>query len=89
MTARSVGVAQAAKDLDVHATMLRRCVRDFGSSCPDAFPSNGQLKPDDGELSNLRREFARLDVERDTLKKAVVGSAGQRNIFDLRCSDRT
>lgn len=69
VTARGVSVAQAAKDLDVHSTVLRRWVREFGSSGSDAFPGKGQLKPDDEELRRLRREVAKLKAERDILKK--------------------
>ncbi len=72
VTVRGVSVAQAARDLDVHATVLRRWVREFGSNGPDAFPGKGQLKPADEELRSLRREVAKLKAERDILKKAVA-----------------
>jgi transposase-like protein len=41
------------------------------------------------ELKRLRRENAVLKQERDIPKKAAVGSIGQRDIFGLRCSERT
>jgi transposase len=41
------------------------------------------------ENERLRRENRIPKEERDILKKATVGSTGQRNIFDLRCSVRT
>ena len=41
------------------------------------------------ENERLRRENRILREERDILKKATVVSTGQRNIFDLRCSERT
>ena len=69
---RGVSVAQASKDLDVHATVLRRWVREFSSSGTDAFPGKGQLKPDDEELRSLKREVAKLKAERDILKKAAA-----------------
>ena len=72
VTARGVSVAQAAKDLDVHITVLRRWVRELGSNGSNAFPGKGQLKPDDEELRNLRREVAKLKAERDILKKAIA-----------------
>jgi len=72
VTVRGLSVAQASRDLDVHATVLRRWVREFGSSGPDAFPGKGQLKPDDEELRGLRREVAKLKAERDVLKKATA-----------------
>ena len=40
VTVRGVSVAQASKDLDVHATVLRRWVREFGSSDRDAIPGD-------------------------------------------------
>ena len=69
---RGASIAQAARDLDLHATVLRRWVREFGLSGPDAYPGKGQLKPDDEELRRLRREAARLKAERDILKKAAA-----------------
>lgn len=69
---RGVSVAQASRDLDVHATVLRRWVREFGSNGPDAFPGKGQLKPDDEELRRLRREVVKLKAERDILKRATA-----------------
>lgn len=72
VVARGVSVAQASRDLDVHATVLRRWVREFGSSGHDAFPGKGQLKPDDEEVRSLRREVAKLKAERDILKKAAA-----------------
>jgi transposase len=41
------------------------------------------------EIRRLKRELARVTEERTILKKATVGSTGQRNFFDLRCSERT
>ena len=41
------------------------------------------------ENERLRRENRILKENRDILKKPPVGSTGQRNIFDLRCSERT
>ena len=38
VVARGVSVAQASRDLDVHATVLRSWVREFGSSGADTFP---------------------------------------------------
>ena len=76
VTARGVSVAPAAKDLDGHATVLRRWVREFGSNGPDASPGKGQLKPDDEVLRSLRREVAKLKAERDILKKPQPASLG-------------
>jgi len=72
VVARGVSVAQASMDLDVHATVLRRWIREFGSRGDDAFPGKGRLKPDDEELRSLRLEVAKLKAERDILKKAAA-----------------
>jgi transposase-like protein len=47
------------------------------------------MRADLAEIAALKKEVARLRAERDILKKAVVGSTGQLNIFDLRCFERT
>ena len=53
---RGVKVAQAARDLDVHAAVLRSWVREFAGDPRDAFPGNGQMKPEQLEIERLRRE---------------------------------
>ena len=69
---RGVSVAQAARDLDLHGTMLRRWIREFGDGPDGAFPGHGQMKPEDEEVRRLRREVAKLKAERDILKKAAL-----------------
>jgi transposase len=69
---RGVKVAQAARDLDVHATVLRSWVREFAGDPRDAFPGNGQMKPEQLEIERLRREIVKLKAERDILKKAAA-----------------
>ena len=67
-----VSVAQAARDLGVHANVLRNWVRAHRADPAHAFPGNGQQKPEDAELTRLRREVAHLKMERDILKKAAA-----------------
>jgi transposase len=69
---RGVTVAQAARDLDVSHTLIRKWVRQFAADPKDAFPGQGQQKPEDAELTRLRREVVRLKMERDILKKAAA-----------------
>ena len=76
---RGVTVAQAARDLGVHGTVLRRWVLEWGADSPQAFPGQGQMKPEQTELARLRREIIKLKAERDILKKAAVGSSGACN----------
>ena len=69
---RGVTMAQAARDLDLSVTLVRKWVRQFAADPTEAFPGQGQQKPADVELTQLRREVARLKMERDILKKAAV-----------------
>ena len=47
---RGVSVAQAARDLDLHQNMLRNWVREFGADPAQAFPGQGQMKPEQAEI---------------------------------------
>ncbi len=69
---RGVTVAQAARDLGVHGTVLRRWARERMGDPQQAFPGQGQMKPDQLEIERLRREVTKLKAERDILKKAAA-----------------
>ena len=69
---RGVSAAQAARDLEVHANVLRKWVGDFASDPQQAFPGHGQMKPEQLEIDRLRRQVAKLKAERDILKKAAA-----------------
>ena len=69
---RGVGYAQAARDLDVHQTVLRSWVRAFADDPQQAFPGHGQMKPEQAEIARLKRELIKLKAERDILKKAAA-----------------
>lgn len=69
---RGVSVPQASRDLDVHATVLRKWVKAFSADPKEAFPGKGQMKPEQLEIDRLRKEVAKLKAERDILKKAAA-----------------
>ena len=69
---RGVTVAQAARDLGVHGTVGRRWVQEYAADLQQAFPGQGQMKPDQVEIERLRREVIKLKAERDILKKAAA-----------------
>ena len=69
---RGVSVAQAAKDLDVHENVLRKWVRELREEPQEPFPGNGKQKAQDAEIARLRKEVAKLKLERDILKKAAA-----------------
>ena len=78
---RGVTVAQAARDLGVHANVLREWIRAFAADPQQAFPGHGQMKPEQLEIAQLKREVTKLKAERDILKKAAVHSTDGRNMM--------
>jgi transposase len=72
VTDRGVAVAQAARDLDVAESVLRRWMRELTAIPVAAFPGNGQMRADLVEIAALKKEVARLRAERDILKKAAA-----------------
>jgi transposase len=69
---RGVSAAQAARDLGVHDNVMRKWVKEFGSDPVQAFPGQGQMKPEQAEIERLKREVNKLKAERDILKKAAA-----------------
>jgi len=69
VTDRGVAVAQAARDLDVAESVLRRRMRVQTATPATAFSGNGQMPADLAEIAALKNEVARLRAERDILKK--------------------
>lgn len=63
------GVTQVASDLDIHPNLLHTWKRQLAGSGAKAFPGNG--KPVDPELSQLKKDNARLKMEVEILKKAA------------------
>src|ERR1700761_2470673 len=66
---RGVSYAQASQDLSVHQSQLRNWVKAQADDPVHAFPGQGQMKPEQLEIAQLKREVARLKAERDILKK--------------------
>jgi transposase len=69
---RGVSYVQASADLNVHTSQLRDWVKKFSDDPQQAFPGNGQMKPEQLEIARLKREVAKLKAERDILKKAAA-----------------
>jgi len=72
VTERGVAVAQAARDLGVVESVLRRWMRELAQDPREAFPGKGVMKPEQAEIDRLRKEVAKLKMERDILKKAAA-----------------
>ena len=72
VTERGVAVAQAARDLDLAESVLRRWMRELAAAPAAAFPGHGQQRADLAEIAALKKEVAKLKAERDILKKAAA-----------------
>ena len=51
---------------------LRHWVKAFADDPQHAFPGVGQMKPEQLEITRLKREVIKLKAERDILKKAAA-----------------
>jgi len=67
---RGVSFAQASHDLSVHQSQLRSWVKALAADPQHAFPGQGQMKPEQLEIAQLKREVIKLKAERDILKKS-------------------
>jgi transposase len=79
ITDHGYGVSEAARNLGLHANMLRKWQRKLEQQGENAFPGNGRLSPDQEELHRLRQENKRLRMEREILKKATLFFAKEAN----------
>lgn len=66
------GVPQTAANLGVPENTLYRWRSEKKEAGRAAFPGKGQLKAENAEVHNLRKELARVKQERDILKKALA-----------------
>jgi transposase len=66
---RGVSYMQASQDLGVHLSQLRDWVKKFADDPQHAFPGNGQMKPEQAEITPLKCEVIKLKAKRDILKK--------------------
>jgi transposase len=62
-------IGQVAKELDLHDSSLREWVRRAEAPAGPAGPLNENERE---ELSRLRKDFQRVQMERDFLKKAAA-----------------
>jgi len=72
VTEQDYKISEAARNLDINHNTLRRWKRQLESDKSEAFPGNGKMTSEKEELQRLRKEVAKLRMERDILKKAAV-----------------
>jgi len=72
VTEQGYSVAEAARSLAIHETLLRSWKQALHDKGEQAFPGQGKLPAIEDELRRLRAENKRLLAERDILKKAAA-----------------
>lgn len=72
VTDQGYSVAEAARSLGVHATLLRSWKQALQAQGDQAFPGQGNPPAVEEELRRLRADNKRLLAERDILKKAAA-----------------
>ena len=63
---------EVAEDLDIHAGVISRWVREYSKDGKDSFPGNGKLKPQDEEARLMKKRMKELEEENAILKKAIT-----------------
>jgi transposase len=71
VTEQGYGVAEAARNLVLNASMLGRWKREVEETVNGAFPGKGRVSLEPEELYQLLEENRRLRLEHDILKKAL------------------
>jgi len=75
LTEQSLSVAEAARNLGIHANLLRNWKQRFETENEDASLTEDERM----EIARLRAENRRLRMERDILKKAAAFFANEKN----------
>ena len=72
VTEQGYSMAEAARSLGIHETLLRSWKLAVAKQGDQAFPGHGKLPPFEDEMRRLRAENQRLRAERAILKKATA-----------------
>jgi transposase len=65
-------MGKVATELGISVNTLRNWKNVYMRDKEQSFPGKGYQKPEDAEITRLRKEVAKLTQQRDFLKKAVV-----------------
>lgn len=64
--------SEAARSLEINATMLGRWITEHEAAGEQSFRGNGKLTAEQAEIRRLREENRRLKMEKEILKKATA-----------------
>jgi transposase len=76
---------QASQDLGVHTWQLCDWVKKLSDDPQHAFLGQGQMKPEQLEIAQLKREVTKLKAERDILKKSRAYFAKESTSSSVHC----
>ena len=65
-------MAEVARDLGLGHNQLARWKKELEAEREEAFPGKGKRTAGEEEVRKLRRDLARVEEERDILKKALA-----------------
>lgn len=69
--------AQVARDLGIEPDLLYKWRAAYKQNGSSAFPGKGNMPADEEQVRQLQQELARVQMERDILKKALSVFARQ------------
>ena len=72
VTEQGYKVSEAARNLGIHHSSLRRWKNELETNSSQTFPGKGHMRPEKEELHRLRKEVKKLQMEREILKKAAA-----------------
>jgi len=69
---QDVSIKQAATELGISQSALRKWINASQNKGERAFPGSGNLNPEDRKVRDLEKKVRLVEMERDILKKAVA-----------------
>lgn len=77
ITEQGYKASEAARNLGIDVSVLRRWKQSLEAHGNHAFPGKGHMTPEKEELLRLRKEVKRLEMEKEILKKAAAFFASE------------
>jgi transposase len=74
-------LTEVAQNLGIARSLLQYWRKQIEQKEGGAFPGKGNASGEAAEITALRKRLRDAEEERDILKKALLGSTGQRNSF--------